>query len=283
MAHAGRTDILHGPAHIFQGWFVAQAGFLLLFFLNHAIRRTDRRDLPPLVLRPTPAIAPERAVPRPSGQGGPLLPLCGLLLFLASLLLLKGLAGSPAPTVAAIDPASLPRTIGAWRGRSSTWITPGDFAPEPDLAILRSYENGAGDVVHVLLLRYNRQEQGHRLFSYRLGPLTEPETVVTLPAGAGGTRQVGSTPLRIGGRRLSSVHWFATLDRTDPSRRAARWRSFLDGVLRGTNPVTFFLLSSSGGDGADAGGLRAIADFHGQARDILDRQFNTPAPPHGGG
>jgi EpsI family protein len=155
LSYQGYAGDPHGPAHVFQGLFVAVIGYAALFGGFRLLRT------------PSPSDPLERQhVPRISAPG----PEVRIALAIGALLLFIAGVDEQVRAARATPPgqqlSSLSNSLGDWSGaavaRPST-----QGVPEADHTLVRRYTNSRADAVVLEISYFESQRQGKELVSYR--------------------------------------------------------------------------------------------------------------------
>ncbi len=243
-AHYGKGDI-HGPFHMFQGYFVYVVGMILLFtgaWTLHAIPLLNKKQFPKR----------ERMPPEDVGD---------LHKFhqawLLSLILLLGLGASvhlfksePVPLKKSLD--ELPLTIGEWKdaGRRSD-VRPLSI-PGADFELARAYRNASGKEVKLQIAYFESQRRDKKLVYYQLQALYENSGKITMTTASRRLVRVNKSMLRSGARDSLILSWYDLNGRIIANRYMATLITAYNGIVhRRTNGAVIFVSNSAPPGGMD--------------------------------
>lgn len=165
-------EMLHGPGHIFQGWFVAWVGWIGLFLVNWLfIKIPYKKGEPKYSLYQRWQINNNAPNPLagnvPSGRwhfSGLLLVLFGFALYLNFFALPKA-AALNAPL------QQFPGEFAGWQGTQTASPEASKYFPNLDDELSRIYRDKKGNVVYLFIGYYQKQDNDKRLISYLSRPL----------------------------------------------------------------------------------------------------------------
>lgn len=174
-------EMLHGPAHIFEGWSVAWVGWIGLFFFNWLFIRFPYRNGEPDYLlyerwrRKETQIRPNPGTIRFPNRHFSIL-LAGLLCFSVYL----NLFTSPQKIPLNFPLSEIPTQIAGWQGVKSDWLDSNKYFPELDDKLSRIYRNNSGNTVYLFIGYYQLQDNNRRLISYHAKQLYENSEIITI-------------------------------------------------------------------------------------------------------
>lgn len=234
-------DLLHGPSHVFQGWFVAWIGWIGIFLVNWFVGRQPspspfrlfeswKRNPPPAI------VLPGR---RPAFSGT----LALVFLFLTGLGVYSNFFASPRPVILKNPLSSFPGQIGLWRGNDSGWMQSAGFFPSVDAELNRTYEGIANGPVNLYVGYLGKQDQDARLISFRVGSLYRESRKQAIETGARETIHVIHSFPVIGGTRYEMIFWYILPSGEQTGRYWTKFRTIVDSLIYRRNNAAVVILS----------------------------------------
>src|SRR5205807_1590090 len=149
-------DAVHGPAHIFQGWIVAQVGIVGVFLINSAVRRLPTKQTLKLherwkLSRPNHS---ELRVRQFSW-----LRISAMLAALLGLAIYLQFFSYTAAVPSRQSLASLPLAIAEWKGDSSDWMKSSELYPGADSSLARVYRRSSSEEIYLYVGYFSKQYQ----------------------------------------------------------------------------------------------------------------------------
>lgn len=239
---------VHGPLHIFQGFFVSVIGFIFLFICAWALGRFNAAEASREAAA-NPAHAPFDAKKLNNG----------LIILIALLLAVKGyqhfMKVVPMPIKASL--ADVPSTIGGWRSPPTTTLSPegrgGSMENAPfelehaDSSVSKIYRNGSGRELILYIGYIEKQTQSMELIDYRLRGLYKKNEQAAL-----GAVPVNRTVLKSGNEKYQTLFWYDINGRIVSSRYKAKLLTAFDGLIRRRTNGAIVMIFSRLGNSADA-------------------------------
>ncbi len=236
-------ELLHGPAHILHGWFVAWFGWAGLFIVNWlTIRKSDTTTLKLFEqweLQPIGNTKQERKVkisPQPIYWASVILALCIAITYC--------LAPRPVPLPNPLS--SLPTKIETWQGTESGWIDKKSFFPKADEHLERRYDSTqAATPVYLYIAYFDKQTEQKRLIRQLSLPLHKKAVTITLPSSEPGAfpRKVNKTTLVQGGVPYDIFFWYQFSDgKTVTGQNQARLMALQNGIFHQRNNGAIIIL-----------------------------------------
>ena len=227
-------NMLHGPFHIFQGWFVAQTGLIFMFLINWWVERMPNPDKITLATRGAQPLASAAHEPKriPVPALGAFAAGCAVL----GTYLIFFAAPKPQPLAQPLD--HLPVYIGQWRGMNSQWIQAENFYPGADDHVMRTYRDAEGRVVHIYLAHFGIQTADKAAITFRERGLHTDSRLINIA----GHPAMESTA-EIDGSDYQAVTWFEVAGKPEAERVPAKLKGFLSAVLHQRNDTTVVLIS----------------------------------------
>lgn len=247
------AELIHGPSHIFHGWFIAQVGFIALFVINWAVCKLPSRSDTRLHER-WKAIKHGRVICAEKTSFSRSVTIVLLLLF--GFWAYIQWFGAPRPQSPKRPLAEFPTTIGIWEGNRSPWLKSESFFPGADSEINRTYKSPLGKEVHLYVGYYESQRHGKSLINPRANPLREGLREVPTNSGALLPRVVNRSSPRIDHTDYSAVFWYRYPSGELTGRYEAKLKGTTDAVLKRRNngAVVLLALRDSRMEGAKATG-----------------------------
>ncbi len=215
-------EVLHGPMHVFQGLFVAVAGFFILFIISMVLTRSERR----------------------SGKSGPEAKTASSYgafsmsnaAFAAGALLLAATAAyihlhKTEPVPLAEPLRRLPLQIAEWKGadRASRGELP-FLMKGADSELYRTYTGPSGREVRVYVAYFTAQTQGRELVRHEHAAMFGSERTIELPYGEGSV--MANLAAYSGPRDYRILYWYSINGRHVTGRVKAKLMTLVDGVFR---------------------------------------------------
>jgi EpsI family protein len=266
MARYYGTSLLHGPAHIFQGWLVAQAGIVILFVLNWAVCKLPSRE---------PGKLHERwsLIPAATGAaaGATRWPVVCALGFLIALGTHVHAFAAPRPVPPQTALGQMPYAFGDWFGMGSEWIKGEQYFPGVDAQLVRTYRGPSGTPIHLYVGYFQFQRQDKSLVNFHASALREDVREIAAELGPGGPPRVSRSTATIGGVRYVILSWYRLASGDVTGRLEAKSRQVLDALLHGQNNGAVILVAMplDGKDQPIEPDTKALVDFAGRVNPAL--------------
>lgn len=233
------VESLHGPGHIFQGWFVAQAGVVTLFLVNGLVAKFWPADGLPLFRR-----APNVRAEQGSGSRSLVRrDLAWLTVAVVLLVVYVHLLLTPPPRNPQHSLAELPTTIGGWRGVRAEWINGRDYFPNADYEIAREYRNSDGNSVYLYIAYFASQERGKTVVNYRGNKLAANASTKQLALDDGQKMSVTYSNVKLDGTSLEVLQWYRMPHADFSSRYEVKAKSIADALLERHNNAAIVLIA----------------------------------------
>jgi len=238
-------ELLHGPAHVLQGWFVAWFGWAGLFIVNWlTIRKSDTTSIrlfEQWKLQPIGNTNQEckvRISPKAIYWASVILALCAAITY--------WLSPRPAPLPNPLS--SLPTKTATWQGTESEWIDNESFFPKADEHLERKYLSSQADTPIFLYIAYfDKQTEQKRLVRQLRLPLHKKTVKITLPSSEelGAPRQVNKTTLIQNGTPYDIFFWYQFPGgKTVTEQNQARLVAMQNGILHQHNNGAIILIAA---------------------------------------
>jgi EpsI family protein len=262
------AHLLHGPAHIFRGWFVAQVGVVILFFFNWFVSRLPSQSQLKLHER-WKAKAGTNPNPRERKASAKPVALCLSFLVVAGLYIYA--FAMPRPVQSKQDLALFPARIGEWRGSESGWMKIETFFLNPDKILSRIYKNDSGKEVNIFVGYYESQSQDKRMVSLHDSLLHANSRVVTTGLRNPGPREVKLALVSIDKRPYEVIFWYDFPSGDLTGRYKAKIKTITDALLyRKNNAAVILLAAQTRGSADPQAPSEVLKDFLRAAAPLLD-------------
>jgi len=270
MGHYYGAAMLHGPGHIFRGWFVAQVGIVALFIVNWAVYQFSRDTGPRLCER--------WKCGGQAAEGGSLnwrvspqfIALWVILAITASYMYAFAL---PRPVPLPRPLQSLPMQLGPWHGKDMIWFRGDEHFPGVFGEIQRAYTNPRGEEVYLYIGYFPTQTHERRLISFHGKPLHEKARSVPSGLKGGDPKQVNLSSLKIDGKAYQLLFWYTLPSGGATDRLEAKVMTMEDGLRYRKNNAAVVIFAApfdDRGHGRDnSERLKSFLDEVGPALDGL--------------
>lgn len=240
------VDLLHGPAHILQGWLVAWIGWIALFLVNWLVGRRTDTNLPYLCERWRTLDTPSSAVMSADGSSPrKLLAVTALLLLCAGLVHL----GTPHPSQRPAPLADLPQATADWTGSNTIWLHEKPLFPGATDQLNRVYTSPhSQSPVYLHISFFDQQTEQRRLVSMHSsalhkGPkkvqITDTSLRAKLPL------FVNKSTLKQGNTTYDLLFWYQFPNgEVQLSRNQARLTALRNGILSRNNSGSIIIIAT---------------------------------------
>jgi EpsI family protein len=242
--------MLHGPGHILRGWFVAQVGWVGIFFINWLIAKIPHPSSLPLYERWREKSDTPAGTSAPADREAGKAPLVVLVVFLVCFGGYLNFYAMPRQTGLSVDLAGVPLHIGQWKGRAVTWLKSKKYFPGVNQEILRNYRTPSGRSVYLYVGYFTHQAVDARLVSYHARPLFKNTRKSDIAVSVNDPLQVNlSTPV-ISSVPYKVLSWYQFVDGELADARKAKIKGIVDALIhrRNNGAVILVALPASGGD-----------------------------------
>jgi EpsI family protein len=241
LAYKYGLEMLHGPSHVFQGWFVAQVGIVALFLTNWAVGKIPSGKETSLCDRW-----------KVSGTGEPdyrnrtpiLQHAVLALIFLGGLGVYVQFFAVPKPVPVKRTFADFPNSIAGWEGIRSDWLSGERYFPGVDEEVVRVYRKPDGREIHLYIGYFESQRQGKSLINFRANPLRE--RVETVPTGFGpsGPVMVNRSFPEIDRMHYTALSWYRFPTGETTGRYKTKLKAITDAMLYRRNNGAIILVAA---------------------------------------
>jgi len=269
--YCGQTygpELLHGPAHIFQGWFVAWFGWIGLFLVNWLFGKIPYPNGEPkyhLCER----WQNDMDTPGPSFQNAPssrlhFFTLLGLLLSFAAYLIFFAMPKNvslPSPL------QQLPAKVAGWQGTPSNWLGENKYFPGLDEEINRTYRDQSGNSIYFFVGYYQKQDNEKRLASFHSGPLHNDGKKVSVAQGQS-VFTAASSSISQNNTNFTTLFWYQFPDKLKTTDRSqVKLHILQSGILQRQNNGAVILLATPTGNGS-ADNMKSLVILQSFAADL---------------
>lgn len=165
------ADMLHGPGHILRGWFVAQVGWVGVFFVNWLITKIPDHSKYYLCNKWKEKISSREASTGEQTARERKPPFVVFVLGIVCFGMYLNFFSLPQAIDLSTNLNTMPMQMESWKGRDLSWFTSGDYYPGVDQEVLRSYRTPTGRSVVLYIGYFSKQLNEARLVSYLSRPL----------------------------------------------------------------------------------------------------------------
>lgn len=238
-SHYG-AEMLHGPGHIFRGWFVAQMGWVGLFLVNWAVLKLPCRYEYRLYERwKESRTARKEASPLSVSAR----PMAIVLMFLFGLgIYMHGFA-MPHDIPLKRGLTAFPYRIGSWNGSESKWMKGEDFFPNADSQLMRTYRNPSGGEIHLYICYFESQGWEKRLISFHDKPLFKGVKVFATELDSVRPQTVNRSFLIIDLTRYEIAFWYRFPSGDLTGRRDTKLKTIFDALIHRRNNGAVIVLA----------------------------------------
>jgi EpsI family protein len=229
-------ELLHGPSHVLQGWFVAWFGWAGLFIVNWLISRRDTSTAPRLferwklqAINNTKQDQMGTISPKAIYSVSVILALCAVVTYFLS----------PRPVPLPNPLSSLPTQMAVWQGTENDWLDNKSFFPKADDHLERRYDSTqAATPLYLYIAYFEKQTEYKRLVRQLRLPLHKKTVTITLPSSKPGEppHKVNKTTLIQGGVPYDVFFWYQFSNgKTVTGQNQARLMALQNGILHHRN------------------------------------------------
>jgi len=240
MGNTYGAELLHGPGHIFRGWFVAQVGVIFLFIVNWGVGRlhTDRDER--LFER---GRKKWQSNTESSGRAAEMRKTFVALGFMAAFAVYMYGFAMPQPIALKEDIVAFPFKVGNWNGSESAWFVGEKYFPGIEHELKRTYTTETGRQVYFYMGYYPVQNQDERLISFRSRPLHQSAKEVSFNLAPSRPKFVNHTVMDIEGIQFEAFFWYRLPSGDYTDRYETKLKTMTDGLLRRRNHGAVILLA----------------------------------------
>lgn len=240
--HFNKTDHIHGPGHILQGWFVSTLGIILLFIC---------------------ALLLQNGTPSKSGFTNkknrhmpnidvPIIDHNKFNMAFVFTILLGATVGAaiylytPQPVHLIRDLHSLPLNIGNWKGENSNRINEAIHPHGADSELFRRYKDpSSGRTIELYIGYFASQIQGKELINVTLNDLYMKTSQYLLkPDNTGVSHTINKAVTTDGGKNLLVLYWYDIDGHILVNKYEAKLFTAFNGAIRNTTNGAIVMITS---------------------------------------
>ena len=240
------SEMLHGPAHIFEGWFVAWVGWIGLFITNWLFGKIPYKKGEPQYHLYERWRCDEN-IPCSFSNNGPAIRyhFFVLLMLLFSFGAYLNFFALPKAVALNAPLQQFPLQIDDWRGEQNNWFESDTFFPQLDNKLSRMYRDKSGNVVYLFIGYYKKQDNDKRLISYLSSPLHHGSRIVS-PSKEHLSFPVISSSLSNNLSRFDTVFWYQFSDNLKMiDRLHVKLHVLKSGILQRRNNGAIILIATA--------------------------------------
>lgn len=261
--------LLHGPAHIFQGWFVAWFGWIGLFVVVWLFDKIPYKNGEPEYYLYERWRRNENN-PHSSSENVRSLRFhfsALLILFFNFAIYLNFLAMPKAVTLN-VPLQQFPTEINGWQGIQSDWLGENVFFPKLDNDLSRVYHDQSGNSVYLFVGYYQKQDNDKRLVSYLSKPLYNNAETIAISPGHSSYQAVLSSPSGGMVSDFKTLFWYQFPDKLKMTDRLqVKLHLLKSGILQRQNNGAIILLATPKGSIKDSN-IKSITAMQSFAADL---------------
>jgi EpsI family protein len=237
-AYKHGSETLHGPGHIYQGFFVSMVGFIALFILAFLAKKIHFKN-PPDAIPNEKILAPGNSadVKRFNKAWSTAL---SVLLCLAGYFYL----GTANPVSLRSPLQALPLVIGEWKGEDAHYPDGFYVIDKADSELYRIYRDSAGHEIKLYVAYCETQSQDKKIINYKLQKLYDDVEEVDLPLASRDPIRINKTVVNNHAAESLIYYWFDLDGRIIANRYKAKYITAIDGLIRfRTNGAMIMLMT----------------------------------------
>lgn len=240
MAYRYTPGLLHGPFHIFQGWFVAQVGFLALIFINWVVSKRSEPGACILCDRWKSSAWKDASSVPARKEGGK--EKTAVLLFLYVIAAITYWRIDPVPVPLNPSGNYFPEVIGEWKGKDFDWIHGKEYFPGVDFQVTRRYADGKGSEIYYYYGYFEFQKEGKSVVSFHSNLLHETASIFDSDLKNGPPR-IESSEIAINGIKYKVFSWYRLRSRYLIGRYSMKLWTIWDSLVYRRNNAAVFLVA----------------------------------------
>ncbi len=241
-AYKHGSETIHGPGHIYQGFFVSMVGFIALFILVFIAKK--------IPLKNTPEVITNEKILSPTTSSDVNRFNKAWAIALSVLLSLTGYSYlCTAKPVSLRSPLqALPLTIGEWKGEDvhdskSSYIIDG-----ADSELYRIYRDNVGHEIKLYVAYCETQSQNKKIINYKLQKLYDDVEEVDIPLASRNQIRINKTVVKNHATESLIYYWYDLDGRIIANRYKAKYITAIDGLIRfRTNGAMIMLMMDING------------------------------------
>lgn len=267
------VDMLHGPGHIFRGWFVAQAGWVGVFILNYCVAKIPHPSN--LYLFERWKNRTDNLVTNSNRQNDEVsrLTVAGLICFFVIFFVYLTFFAMPQQVNMPSGLKTFPRQIGIWQGSDVNWLKSEEYFPGVDQEIARQYQSQPGQSVYLYIGYFAKQNTSSRLVSYHSRPLFVGKKEMRLVIGTR-TMLVNKSQPVIDSVKYQMFSWYQFIDGeiTDPLK--VKVKGVTDALSHRRNNGAIVLIASPELQGITGENIHTQEKFCKIVAPMIEKKFS---------
>lgn len=239
-------EIVHGPGHLFQGFFVSQVGFVFLFITawlmkNSKSSKTEAEN------------KPKDNICNLTAQSKKFNRALLIAVLVMSFLGITGYWYEPVPIPLKQPLYEIPYNIGEWRGESLDADQRAYKEIKADIDIYRVYSNPSKRQISLYIGYFEAQKQNRELIYYKYKELYNNSEEIRVAASPQKSMQVNKTILKDKSHKYLVLYWYDVNGKNITDRYMVKFYTALNGFLKRQTNGAIIMLSSklSGNDGIE--------------------------------
>jgi EpsI family protein len=239
------ANMLHGPGHIFRGWFVAQLGWILIFFVNWLVGRFPHPQTLHLYERWKGKVQYIKEEGTEAGKTTKIIsPAVVILSILFCFAIYLNFFAQPAAVTLPEGFSGIPEKIGRWQGKDVAWLPGNVYFPGADPTFLRRYQTASGKEVYVYIGYFAEQKNNARLVSYHSRSLLAGKKIITCMTDEGRMMRIRVTHTMIGSVRYRILSWYQNSEYALINKYKVKIQGIRDALLHHRNNGAVILLAT---------------------------------------
>lgn len=257
-------EMLHGPAHIFQGWSVAWMGWIGLFLVNWLFMKIPyKKGEPKYHLYQRWRLNKNNPHSLSENIQYGRFHFSGLLLLLFGFAFYLNFYALPNAVALKVPLEQFPTEVADWQSMQSGWQRGDTFFQNLDDELSRMYRDKTGNEVYLFVGYYQKQDNDKRLISYLSRPLYNNAETITISQDNSSFKVILSS-LQKDLSHLNTLFWYQLPDKLKMTDRLkVKLHVLLSGILKKQNNGAIILLATpkSPGEVGDKKGYHCYAIF----------------------
>lgn len=268
-------EMIHGPAHIFEGWLVAWVGWAGLFIANSLILKIPYKNGEPQYHLSERSWRNQNV---PSSHPPDIVPSLRFH-FSALFVLLFGFAvylnffALPQAVALSAPLRQFPTEIKGWQGIENQWLGKNNFFPKLHDTLSRAYRDQSGKVVYLFIGYYQKQDNERRLVSYLSAPLHENAGIMSVSQEKTSFKAVSSS-LSSDSSHFDTLFWYQFPGKQKMTDRLqVKLHVLKSGILQRQNNGAIVLLATPKGtdNGGDMKSMMILQSFAVDIAPVIDK------------
>lgn len=268
-AYKGYSTNLHGPQHVFYGYFVSVLGLLVLFagvyLFGNNMSSASKAGFLPDTERPMDS--------RRSGKGW------GLVIVTTVLFLAAGYAAhfrTAHATPLKNNLRLFPETVGGFKALDQPPVLDAMTGNGADEELSRRYSDGSGSDYNLYVGYYAFQEQGKVLTNYRIREHFRDARKYSYPSAFPPDGSINAYVADIRGKRHLVLYWFIVDGKNVADMYSAKINTMVEGLLRNrTNGSIVVITTEYDGNSDIPSQIRSHSGFVKNVSDLLNRHLDA--------